>query len=453
MARTDTSETTVDMLPDGHGTSPTWPSARRAWWHVIVLTIAYIVSFVDRTIISLLVEPIKADLGIGDTHIALLQGVAFGLCYAIMGFPLGWLADRRSRRGLIAAGSTLWGVATAWCGAAGSFTQLFMARVGVGVGEASLSPAALSTISDLFPREKRGLAIGFYTMAVSLGSGLALILGGAVLAWIATFPRISVPLLGPLAPWRLAFVSVGLGGAVLLLVLLATVREPRRQIAPHIAAAAPSESILRYMRTNAQFFSRHYAGVALYSILVSGILSWAPTLFIRRFGWDAGEVGLRYGLVFLIFGGLGTLLGGALSGYLQRRGVKAAPVLVAGWGVALVTPFMVAGGLASDGWVALACFAPALMFFTSPGATAVQAIQDATPGHLRGRSAAVYSFAVTLIGMSVGPLVVAFFTESVFGDPLAIGKALALTAAITAPLSGAAILWGAGPFEKTSKGL
>lgn len=213
MARTDTSETTVDMQPDGHGASPTWPSAGRAWWQVIVLTIAYIVSFVDRTIISLLVEPIKADLGIGDTQIALLQGVAFGLCYAIMGFPLGWLADRRSRRGLIAAGSTLWGVATAWCGAAGSFTQLFMARVGVGVGEASLSPAALSTISDLFPREKRGLAIGFYTMAVSLGSGLALILGGAVLAWVATFPRISVPLLGPLAPWRMAFVSVGLSSS------------------------------------------------------------------------------------------------------------------------------------------------------------------------------------------------------------------------------------------------
>lgn len=439
--------------PHPDAAADAWPSAGRAWWHVIVLTIAYVISFVDRTIISLLVEPIKADLGIGDTEIALLQGVAFGLCYAIMGFPLGWLADRRSRRGLIAVGSTLWGVATAFCGAAGSFVQLFIARVGVGIGEASLSPAALSTISDLFPRDKRGLPIGLYTMAVSLGSGLALILGGAVLAWIATLPPVSMPMLGILKPWQLAFISVGIGGAVLMLVLLATVREPVRRGVPTPGSAASQDSIMRYMRTHWQFFSRHYAGVALYSILVSGVLSWAPTLFIRKFGWSAGEVGLRYGLLFLIFGGLGTLLGGALSGYLQRRGVKAAPVWVAGWGVALVTPFMVVAGLVDDGWLALACFAPALMFFTSPGATAVQAIQDATPGHLRGRASAVYSFAVTLIGMSVGPLVVAFFTETVFGDPQAIGEAIALTAAINAPLSGLLILSGVRHFERTSEGL
>lgn len=430
-----------------------WPSAARAWWHVIVLTIAYVISFVDRTIISLLVEPIKADLGIDDTQIALLQGLAFGLSYAIMGFPLGWLADRRSRRGLIAAGSALWGGATAFCGTAGSFVQLFIARVGVGIGEASLSPAALSTISDLFPRDKRGLPIGLYTMAVSLGSGLALILGGAVLAWITTLPAVKLPAVGVLPPWRLAFIGVGVGGVVLLMLLLATVREPTRRVALGAAENGTSESIFGYMSAHKSFFARHYAGVALYSILVSGVLSWAPTLFIRRFGWTAGEVGLRYGLIFLIFGGLGTLLGGALSSYLQKRGVKAAPVWVAGWGVALVAPFMVVAGLVDNGWLALTFFAPALMFFTSPGATAVQAIQDATPGHLRGRASAVYSFAVTLVGMSVGPLVVAFFTETVFGDPMAIGKAIALTASICAPLSGALIIWGSRPFERTSEGL
>ncbi|MFL0671432.1 MAG: spinster family MFS transporter [Erythrobacter sp.] len=437
----------VSMAEEG------WPSAGRAWWHVIVLTTAYVVSFVDRTIISLLVEPIKADLGISDTEIALLQGLAFGLCYALMGFPLGWMADRWSRRTLIGAGSTLWGVATAWCGTAGSFVHLFLARVGVGIGEASLSPAALSTISDLFPRDKRGLPIGLYTMAVSLGSGLALILGGAALAWITTLPPTPLPYFGVLAPWRMAFVAVGLGGAVLLLFLLATVREPRRRTAPLANQSASSDSIMRYMLEHRRFFGRHYAGVALYSILVSGVLSWAPTLFIRRFGWNAGEVGLYYGMLFLVFGGLGTIIGGALSSVLQRRGVKGAPVWIAGWGVALVTPFMVIAGFTDNASLALWCFAPALMFFTSPGATAVQAIQDATPGHLRGRSAAVYSFAVTIIGMTVGPLIVAFFTDAVFGDPMAIGKALALTAALCAPLSGALILWGVRPFEQTSEGL
>lgn len=430
-----------------------WPSPMRAWWHVVVLTIAYVISFVDRTIISLLVEPIKADLGIDDTQVALLQGLAFGLCYAIMGFPLGWLADRRSRRGLIAAGASLWGLATAYCGMASTYAQLFLARVGVGVGEASLSPAALSTISDLFPRDKRGLPIGVYTMAVSLGSGLALILGGAVLSWISAMPPIALPVLGILAPWQMAFVSVGLGGTILLLVLLATVREPARRGQVAIGDVQPSASIIRYMREHKAFFSRHYAGVAVYSVLVSGVLAWAPTLFIRRFEWAASDVGFRYGLMFLVFGGLGTILGGALSSRLQRRGVKAAPVWVAGCGVTLVAPFMIIAGLIDDPWIALACFGPALLFFTSPGATAVQAIQDATPGHLRGRASAVYSFAVTLIGMSVGPLVVAFFTETVFRDPLAIGQSLALTAAICAPLSGLLILSGVRAFERTSEGL
>lgn len=452
MASLSTSERPAPAPGAAATRAPDWPSPGRAWWHVIVLTIAYVVSFVDRTIISLLVEPIRADLGINDTEIALLQGVAFGLCYALMGFPLGWIADRWSRRGVVVLGSTLWGVATAAGGAAGSFVQLFIARAGVGIGEAALSPAALSTIADLFPRERRGLPIGVYTMAVSLGSGLALILGGAVLAWIGRLPPVSVPVLGALAPWRLAFLTVGLGGTALLLLLLATVREPVRRL-PAGAERPGNDGFFAYMRAHRRFFLRHYLGVALYSLLVSGVLTWAPTFFIRRFGWGADEVGLRYGLVILIFGGLGTISGGALSGWLQRRGVAAAPVWVAGGGIALVAPFMILAALAENGWLALVAFMPALLFFTSPGATAVQAVQDATPAHLRGRASAVYSFAVTLIGMSAGPLLVAFFTDTVFGDPKAIGYSLALTATLCGPLAGLLILSGARAFEATSKGL
>ncbi|MGH8237396.1 MAG: MFS transporter, partial [Steroidobacteraceae bacterium] len=162
-----------------------WPPPARAWWTVAVLTFTYIISFVDRTILGLLIEPIKVELSLNDTQIGLVQGMAFGLFYAVMGLPLGWLADRTSRRGLIAVGAALWCAATAACGLASSFVQLFLARIAVGVGEAALSPAAMSIISDSFPKERRAVPIGVYAAAAALGAGLALIVGGTVIQLVS----------------------------------------------------------------------------------------------------------------------------------------------------------------------------------------------------------------------------------------------------------------------------
>jgi MFS family permease len=205
-----------------------WPKPARAWWTVIVLTFAYVVSFVDRTILSLLIEPIKADLALSDTQIALVQGIAFGLFYAAMGLPLGWLADRMSRRLLIGIGAGFWCLATAACGLAASFPQLFLARIGVGVGEAALSPAAMSMISDSFPKERRALPIGIYAGAAALGAGLALILGGSVIRLVSGASQVSLPLVGDVAAWQAAFILVGVFGLVLL-PLMATVVEPLRR--------------------------------------------------------------------------------------------------------------------------------------------------------------------------------------------------------------------------------
>ncbi|MFQ5635441.1 MAG: MFS transporter, partial [Gammaproteobacteria bacterium] len=201
---------------------------RYAWYTVVLLTVAYIFSFIDRYILGLLVEPIKSDLGLSDTQIGLLLGPAFALFYTTMGLPLGWLADRARRTWIIGAGITVWSLATAACGLARSFGQLFAARVSVGVGEASLSPCALSMIADAFPEERRGKPVAFYSATLTLGAGIASLAGASVLAWSKSVPGIELPGVGQVAPWQFAFIAVGLPG-IPLAVLMFFLREPVRQ--------------------------------------------------------------------------------------------------------------------------------------------------------------------------------------------------------------------------------
>ena len=189
-----------------------YPAAGYAWYMVILLTLAYICSFIDRYMLGLLVEPIKADLNLTDTQLGLLLGPAFAIFYATMGLPLGWLADRRRRTWIVAAGITIWSAATIACGLVKNFFQMFIARMSVGIGEATLSPCAISMISDSFPRERRAKPIAFYTMAVSIGAALASLFSATVLVWAKSNPGMSLPLVGPIAAWQLAFIAVGLPG-------------------------------------------------------------------------------------------------------------------------------------------------------------------------------------------------------------------------------------------------
>src|SRR5580698_8597174 len=199
-----------------------------AWYVVIVLTALYMLSFVDRTILGLLVGSIKRDLGISDTRIGLLQGLSFALFYTVMGLPLGRLADTRSRRNLIAGGVVVWSLFTSACAIAKSFWSLFFTRIGVGVGEAGLSPAAYSLISDYFPPDKLGVAISVYYMGVFLGSSLALLVGGVVVDIMSRVHTVTLPLIGTIASWRVTFLVVGLPG-LLFALLVYTIKEPLRR--------------------------------------------------------------------------------------------------------------------------------------------------------------------------------------------------------------------------------
>lgn len=422
-----------------------WPSPGRGWFAVGVLTLGYTVSFIDRTILSLLIDPIKADLLLSDTQIALLQGLAFGLFYTVMGMPLGWLVDRTSRRRVIGIGVTFWCLMTAACGLAQNFWHLFLARMGVGAGEACLSPAAISMIGDYFPPERRAFPISVYSMASAIGAGLALMVGGVVIDMVSRGPPVSLPLIGIVAPWQATFIIVGLAGLIVVL-LLAFVSEPVRRDA--LIKEAPGEGLVGHLKRYPAFHLLHLGGMACYTMLIYGVLSWMPAFFMRTFAWTPGEVGMRYGLVVMIFGGAGLSFAGWLSSHLSRKGVEAASLKITGLSILLVTPLLIAAGLASTGWMAVAILAPAMLFFTASGGIAVAALQEAAPGRLRGRVAALYYFVLGVVGLTVGPLTVALFTDYVFGDPNALGPALALTALTVAPLAGTLVLLSIKPFKR-----
>lgn len=413
-----------------------YPRPVTAWWGVGVLFVAYTVSFIDRVLIGLLVEPIKADLTLSDTQFALLQGMAFALLYAVMGLPFGWLADRASRRIVIAAGSVVWSLSTAACGLAGSFGQLLAARIGVGAGEASLSPCAVAIIADSFPPARRSLAMSVYTAASSVGAGAALIGGGAIVTAVMRMDMVALPAVGALAPWQATFMIAGLGG-LLVSVLAMTIPEPGRR-GPAGPARWAGESLRAHLWRHRRCFGPFFGAIVLYTAMAYGLLAWIPAFFIRTYGMTPGEAGLRYGLVLLVFGGAGGPLGAWLAGRLTPRDRSADLVLSAAAAAAVAPLFVLAFSRATAG-AALLWLTPALLVYTMPGGLAVAAVQAAVPAARRGMTAAIYYLLIGLVGMTAGPLLVALLSDHLFGAAQ-VGRSLATAAALLAPPS-AALLW------------
>ena len=419
-------------------------SLRAGWYAVGVLWLGYICSFVDRQVLALLVEPIKAALQIADTQVSLLQGLAFGLFYAIMGLPCGRLVDRYSRRVVIAGGVALWSLATVACGFATGFWMLFAARMLVGVGEATLSPGALSLLSDHFPREKRVLPISLYVSAGSFGGGLAMIAGGAAIAWTASHPYL-LPGGTVLEGWRATFVLVGLPG-LLVAALLLTVREPvrRNEGGTSPRGAHTWSAAWDFMAERRGLFLRHYGAFALFAWLSYAMLSWAPTYFIRVHGWTLPEAGWRFGIVYLVAGSGGAVCGGVFSAWLRRREAVDANLRSAAWGVTAIVPAVVAAPLMSNPWLALALLGVAIFFTSFPSGASLTAISEVTPGALRGQVSAVYYLVMSFVGLAAGPLSVALCTDYLFQDPKRVGDSMALVSALIGPAA-ALLLWPALP--------
>jgi MFS family permease len=425
-----------------------YPPARRAWYVVAILTVAYILSFIDRQILSLLVAPIRRDLHISDTQMSLLMGLSFAVFYSFFGIPIGRLADSRSRRNIITWGILAWSFCTASCGVISSYAQLFLMRVGVGVGEAALSPPAYSMVSDYFSASRRALALSVYGMGIFIGAGLAMILGGVIVVHAATASMIALPLVGfSVFPWQLTFFVVGIPG-LFVAALMRTVHEPERRERTGVAAPTVLDTIHYIFKHRATFACHHFAASTM-SIVLYGSLAWVPTFLIRDHGLSANRAGLIYGSEVVIFSSLGVLAGGWLCDVLARRGFSDAHFRVGLIACALnLVPAALFPLMRSSVWT-FVLIAPFTFLMATTYGVAPAALQQVAPNELRAQMGAMYLFVVNIIGLAAGPTAIALVTDHVFHSDNAIRYSLLIV--FTAAYAVSALLWWAGlkPYRRT----
>jgi len=414
-----------------------------AWYVVTVLLIAQAFSFLDRMIMGLLVGPIRESFQISDTQYSLLAGLAFSLFYAIMGLPLARIADRGSRRNLIVVGIAVWSFMTAACGLAKGYWSLFVARMGVGIGEATLGPAAYSMIADYFPKSVLGRALSVYMVGVTLGSGFAYMLGGAVVGYVEGMDTIMVPVVGEIEGWQLTFFVVGLPGLLVSLLMLTTVREPARTgiVTPE---AVPVSEVADYLWQRRSAYGGHILGISIFIMVVYALNLWGPTYFIRTFGYTRPEAGWVFGLVMIGAGTAGLLLAGTLSDRLVSKGIHDAYVKIILFSMLAMIPSAAALAFLESDLLAIVFMSLAVFFSAFQGGLAGGTLQLMTPNRMRGQVMAVYGLSSNLIGLGLGPTVIAMTTDYVFGYDEAIGKSVALCAVILCPV-GAVILWRSLP--------
>lgn len=362
-----------------------------------VLVVVYTFNFIDRQILSILLEAIKQDLGLSDQALGFLSGFAFAAFYATLGVPIALWADRGNRRNLIAAALAIWSAMTAVSGLAQNFVHLALARIGVGIGEAGCSPPAHSLISDYYPPEHRGTALGIYSLGIPFGIMFGLFVGG----WI-----------NEAFGWRVAFFVVGLPGIALALIVRFTLREPARGSSENRADSAHRPGIaetLRFLLRRPSFLHLAF-GAALAAFVGYGVVSWFPTFLIRSHGMSTGEVGTWLGLILGIPGGAGIFLGGYLA---DRYGARNRSWCL--WTVCVssvvIMPFALAVFFLEDIHYVLLVFCIPAALSNFYQATTFAQTQSLVGLRMRGVAAAILLFVINIIGLGVGPWAVGIVSD------------------------------------------
>jgi MFS family permease len=421
MTQESSAAETSDAAVSGEPQEPPYEKESYAWYVVGVLTLVYVFSFVDRQILSMMVEDIKTGLNLDkDWQVGFLMGPAFAIFYTVFGIPFGRLADSKNRKWLIALGLGIWSLMTAGCGVAKNFWQMSLLRVGVGVGEASLSPSAYSIITDYFRKEKMARALGFYGMGIYFGSGMAYLIGGKAITYVRETAPWNLAVFGTVQPWQKVFFLVGLPGLLVVPLLLLTVREPVRRGA--IAGrsgksnAVPFSEVLRYMGENKKTILSHNIGFALLSFSSYGSGAWLPAVFKRVHDWDAAKFGLVYGLIVFIGAASGVFFGGFAADWLSKKGYRDAKVRVGFLASWLWFPTGILFPLLANDVLAMTLVVPTVFLAAMPFGVAPAAIQEMMPNNLRGQASAVYLFIVNLLGLAIGPMVLALMTDYLFTE-------------------------------------
>ncbi|CAN5711853.1 MFS transporter [soil metagenome] len=411
-------------------------SLKYAWYVVGLLTLANISSFLDRQILALLVMPIKRDMHLTDTQVSLLMGLSFAMFYTIFGILIGRLADRANRRSIVITGIVLWSLLTSLCAGVKNYTQFFLARMGVGVGEATLSPSAYSIITDYFPKRKLGIAMSVFTMGIFLGSGLALAIGAGLVSALPAEGMLHVPILGDIYPWQKLFLMIGLPG-LLISLLMFTIKEPKRKdvlqqegVQTKLSLSESLKIVFKHPKT----YLSICLGTAFTAFVSYGCTAWMPTYFNRTFGWPVPKAGLSFGLILLAASILGVLWGGWYADKLKSKGIHNGRIrvgLIAATGI-LFSCFI---PLISNPDIVLALLFIPAFFVASPMGASTTAIQELMPNQVRALSSALFLFILNMIGLGLGPFFVAFFTDSVFHDEKAIHFSLVALLLIGGTLS------------------
>jgi MFS family permease len=421
------------------------PIPAYAWYAIFVLTLANVSSFVDRQILTLLVGPIRRDLGINDTEMSLLLGLSFAIFYAILGFPIARLADRKSRKTIIGVGVALWSITTTLGGLARNFGQLFLSRIGVGVGEAALNPPAHSLIADSVPRERLGTALGVYSMGIYLGVAIAQLIGGAVVGLVGGEALWRVPLVGEVRPWQVVFFVVGLPGLAIALLAL-TVREPPRRGS---SEPLPIREVIAHLSGNARTVLCHHLGLALIALVNYGYGGWLPTFFVRTYGWKVSDAGYVLGLGNLTFGLAGVMLAGRLSDWLQARGYADAKLRVITGAALGLLVCDVAAPLMPTGTLAAAWIFPLSFFASAPFGVGAAAVQELVPDRMRAQASALYLFVMNMVGLALGPSAVAVATDYLFHSDAAVRYSMVLVAGAALVPGVLLLLAGMKPYRES----
>lgn len=421
-------------------------SKRGGWYVVGLLSLLYALSMVDRFALALLAEPIIETFQLSASQMGLLLGVGFALLYSVTGLPLAHMLDRHTRKSILVAGVTLWSLSTIASAFAQDFVQLLICRSGVAIGEAVLTPAAISLIADMFEPNRRRLPISVYSSVSSLMVTGSFIVGAAALQ-VATV--LSAP--ADMAPWRITLIIVGIPGLLLAGLFMATVREPQRRddAGGHAAQSASTAEVIRYLRNNWSFYLPFYAAIGAMSVMLFAIISWVPTMLSREEGFSTADAGYSFGLVGIATGVIGTFLWPQLAARVDRRST----------GIGLLRMILLCVVVGTTGALIAMTFGAAFTLFAGlslammtfpPVNTALSSllIQGFGPATMRARLIALNILVMNLFGYTIGPQVIGAYVDA--DESNRISDAIAYLAMIAGPFSAVCLVIAHRNFSRRS---
>ncbi|MEM6414268.1 MAG: MFS transporter [Pseudomonadota bacterium] len=405
-------------------------SSSSAWYLIGVLWFTYVVSFLDRMILTLLIEPIKADFGLTDFQSSLLVGFSFVLFYVSFGLPVAYFADQTNRKRLIMIAVTIWGTMTALCGTAKNFTSLLLFRFGVGAGESALHPSALSMISDAFEPERRTLPMSIFLSAATAGVALSYILGSLLYGFAQKFGVYQLPIIGDVKPWQTTLLLVATP-AFLSVALLAFVKEPSRVNRGDCDAKEqirPSE-IFKHLKDYPLVYVGSILGPAIANMAMYSFMTWIPSMFARSYGWPPEKSGVAIGLTMVIGGIVGTILVPIVKKYAEKTGVPDSA-----YAVSIITLIMSAVSVSSlpfidNAWIVIGAFAFTSIFGVFLNVLPQVSLQHIAPDRLRAQITAIWLIASNLIGFGLGPSGTALLSDALASDGSQLRTALSIFSA------------------------